>query len=82
MRLLGGRVKAGEIVISKLQWCSGCGKWMEEKRLTVENTQQTMAVAGVKGFWERGLEQGVWVQGREELQWFHSRSTSVEGFRV
>jgi hypothetical protein len=28
------------------------------------------SVAGGKGFWEGGLEQGVWVQGREEQQWF------------
>jgi hypothetical protein len=61
-------------------WKLDGGKEIDE--LTVENTQQTMAVAGVKGFWEGGLEQGVWVQGREELQWFHIRSTSVEGFRV
>ena len=69
---LGGMVRAGERVSSKLQWCRVCGKMTAEKRLRVEKAQQTVAGAGGKGSWEGSLEQGVWVQGREEQQWFQT----------
>jgi hypothetical protein len=52
-------VRAGERVSCKLQWCRVCGKMTAEKRLRVEKAQQTVVVAGGKGFWEGGLEQGV-----------------------
>jgi hypothetical protein len=64
------RVRAGQMVSSKLQWCSVCEKMTVEKRPRAERTKPTVSVEGGKGFWEGGLEQGVWVQGREEQQWF------------
>ena len=67
-----GKLRAGEEVNSKLQWCEGCKRWVAEKKLWIEETQQIVVIVGGRGLWEGGLDQGVWVQGGKVQQWFQT----------
>ena len=46
---LGGMVRAGERVSSKLQWCRVCGKMTAEKRLRVETNSRSTGVERTRG---------------------------------
>jgi hypothetical protein len=67
-----GKLRAGEEVNSKLQWCEGCKRWVAEKKLGIEETQQIVVIVGGRGLWEGGLDQGVWVQGGKVQRWFQT----------
>ena len=67
-----GKLRAGEEVNSNLQWCEGCKRWVAEKKLGIEETQQIVVIVGGRGLWEGGLDQGVWVQGGKVHQWFQT----------
>ena len=67
-----GKLRAGEEVNSNLQWCEGCKRWVAEKKLGIEETQQIVVIVGGRGLWEGGLDQGVWVQGGKVQQWFQT----------
>jgi hypothetical protein len=43
-----GKLRAGEEVNSKLQWCEGCKRWVAEKKLGIEETQQTRCLVGLR----------------------------------
>ena len=53
-----GKLRAGGEVNNKLQWCEGCKSLVAEKKLGVEETQQTVVISGGAGLWEGGLDQG------------------------
>jgi hypothetical protein len=67
-----GKLRAGGEVNSKLQGCERCKRLVAEKKLGVEETQQTVVISGGAGLWEGGLDQGVWVQGRKGQHWFQT----------